>query len=464
MRLDDVFSSRYSFEYDKLIPLTSIQSEADKNVKGDEVYIIEYTEAEWRKKYPTIDPAYVFYAPVLVSSCVIYYDEKKHIWLNLPIMVGFDSGESLNNNSMLQKFIENFPNILKKYEESSANGNWLELLLGMPDSMQMPTIYKLIEENGPKPEYYELFKNLYPLGNCFTSMFPNDFAEKLMEAKSEEQKNETKAALSHLDGDIIRVYRGEANQSADSNTALSWTENVNVAHMFALKSGAAPRIVTGEVRKENVLEYFEGKEKEIVVIPGSVTITKVEELFDLSDETVLDIVRSINPIFQKTKQHIKKLYSEVKPGNQGHDEAHSIRVLFLALILGKLEGVSNTQLRKLADAAAYHDIGRNNDVTDEKHGENSVKIYNKQKLFGANKTTVFLIQNHCVDDTVGMNRAADAQEQKLLAIFKDADALDRLRFGFFADSKDALDVQQLRTKNAKKMISVAYASLKELDT
>ena len=60
-----------------------------------------------------------------------------------------------------------------------------------------------------------------------------------------------------------------------------------------------------------------------------------------------------------------------------------------------------------------------------------------------------IIKYHCLPDEIGRSEI-DKRYQKLFDVFKDADALDRVRFGI----RD-LDINQLRTPEAKSMTMVA---------
>ena len=450
MTLNDVFGSIYSMKLSDLIPLTSIQTEEDKKNHKDGYYFI-FTESEWEKTYTMIPATRIFYAPLLTCTPMVYFNPETYVWLNLMIFPG-DSKDSLNNPESIFRVIQNAEGIAKQ-------GKWESLLFAMPSAVQMEVLYRMMTcaaDENRRADIYALFKAYYPLGDFFTWMLPDDFALKFMAAKSEAQKEETRKALDSIEGDTIRVYRGAADKSAAPEKALSWSKDINIAYMFALKAGKHPKILIGDVRKESVLECFDGKEKEIAVIPGSVNIKKVENLYDEDSPEVVNSAKAVAPIFAKAKAEIQKLYAD-KAGREegGHDMAHSVRVLAFALILGYLEGLSGTQLRKLAQAAAYHDVGRDDDGSDYGHGERSAKIYKKAKSFRANSSVAYLIRCHCIPDSNALDMAACEMDKKLLCVLKDADALDRLRFGPVGYGDDTLDVLQLRLEHSKKFVYAA---------
>lgn len=82
----------------------------------------------------------------------------------------------------------------------------------------------------------------------------------------------------------------------------------------------------------------------------------------------------------------------------------------------------------------YHDVGRINEDVDDLHGAASAKIYEKE-VSAPDTITSFLVQYHCIDDNISMQAMkslgfkAEEKVKLLYNILKDADALDRTRFG-----------------------------------
>ena len=66
-------------------------------------------------------------------------------------------------------------------------------------------------------------------------------------------------------------------------------------------------------------------------------------------------------------------------------------------------------------------------------------------------TALRIIRNHCLPD--------EKEEYILLSIFKDADALDRVRF---ADVQSALNPKYLRTTEAKRLVGFARMLLSQI--
>lgn len=153
-----------------------------------------------------------------------------------------------------------------------------------------------------------------------------------------------------------------------------------------------------------------------------------------------------------------------------HTQGHCERVLMHALRIGEARHVTDRQMRALAHASIFHDSRRKDNYLDTGHGERAAEYY-KAFCGGANgdeaggedyKDMGFLpeayaaVWYHDRDDTLGeqyiRERAgtdADAWLE-VYHIFKDADALDRLRLGTWC-----LDPKFLRTDESKGMMGFA---------
>lgn len=163
------------------------------------------------------------------------------------------------------------------------------------------------------------------------------------------------------------------------------------------------------------------------------------------------------------RERIRRLYDRHGKGEAGkHDMVHSARVLFLALSIiqaGRIK-LSRKELEQLSEAIIYHDIGRDNDEVDDAHDAAIRKVYERQYL---DPTVSFRIEYHCLDD----RRAQDylthssikgkSRAWLLYQMLKDADALDRVRFGIFA-----LDVNFLRLSISHKLVPLAVAGVHQI--
>ena len=204
-----------------------------------------------------------------------------------------------------------------------------------------------------------------------------------------------------------------------------------------------------------------GNEEEIIVEPGKVNIQERNLLLTPDSDEMCVLTDDVLPVYQTYRQKLKKLYQKHANGLSGHDAEHSLRVLLLALLLAAKCNVSKAEMKQIAEAAIYHDIGRVDESANASHGKLSEIIYEKDG--GKDKAVAFLIRNHCVDDETAHNELiglfsfkTQKRVEVLYGILKDADALDRVRFGFAINPmSDGLDVRYLRNAFAKKLVFFA---------
>ena len=140
-------------------------------------------------------------------------------------------------------------------------------------------------------------------------------------------------------------------------------------------------------------------------------------------------------------------------------------MLIHALFLSKLKGLSVADRNILCTAALWHDTGRKNDGYCGEHGYSGYTNYKNDCMSASEKPddiVSFLIKYHCRSDAeeyaeIATNPVLNAQKERvtmLYNIFKDADALDRLRF-------NDLDVKYLRLAYSKELIPYATFLLEE---
>jgi len=137
-----------------------------------------------------------------------------------------------------------------------------------------------------------------------------------------------------------------------------------------------------------------------------------------------------------------------------HGVAHSKRVMILAETLAAIHGCTKREIVALRKASAYHDIGRVDNSADTKHGFASAqKVIYRGLLSNSSvdQDVISLIEQHCLADS--------RKDHILIRIFKDADALDRVRFG---NQDCGLDVWYLRTGHAKQLVGFAHMLLRQI--
>ncbi|EEH95968.2 HD domain-containing protein [Enterobacter cloacae complex sp. RIVM_C039474] len=155
------------------------------------------------------------------------------------------------------------------------------------------------------------------------------------------------------------------------------------------------------------------------------------------------------------------------PDSHWHGVDHTLRVLIFTLVLGHRKGLRPDELETLSLAAAFHDTCRQDEWTDPGHGERAAYYYQRfceEKGAEPDVMARFLMHYHDRDDSIGLARIAALHRPGeravlLYQIFKDADALDRFRL-----APDALDISQLRTREALELIPFSQQLLKTMTT
>lgn len=264
----------------------------------------------------------------------------------------------------------------------------------------------------------------------------------------------------------MTIYRGEGSKSTPYEKSFSWTTSYKAACFFACRipSLENSRIITAHVSKCDIIEYFPNdEEKEVLVPPAAVKDRKVDTLYGINALT--DEIQACFPLYQRYRSRISTLYDAYGRANdEEHDAEHTLRVLFDALLLVQVQGIALTkkESHQLCDAILYHDIGRTNDDVDDSHGAKSNDIY-YDAVPECNSATAFLIEYHCLDDRKALAdlKASNIRNKErvwlLYTILKDADALDRVRFGM-----RAVDPKYFRNEMAHKLLPTAQSCVGQL--
>lgn len=206
---------------------------------------------------------------------------------------------------------------------------------------------------------------------------------------------------------------------------------------------------------------LDNKEKEILAVPDIPFDVTVERLIGPDSPLVMP-PRYLDE-YRKGIEQIRRLYKLHRKDGTDHGQLHSARVLFLALAIiqaGKIK-LNLTERTQLLTSIVFHDIGRRNDGADDSHGKASRGVYENNAGSSADPAVCFLIEYHCLADDLAEEylKVSDVIRAKkrtwlLYQILKDADALDRVRFGIYD-----LDVNQLRLPITHKLVPLAVAAV-----
>ncbi|WP_129738738.1 HD domain-containing protein [Massilimicrobiota timonensis] len=260
--------------------------------------------------------------------------------------------------------------------------------------------------------------------------------------------------------ETVTIYRGEGDKSTPVEKALSWTLSKEVAFFFACKnSNTGSSIYTAQIKREAILDYLDDRnEEEILAFPEDVKILNKVDLpsvMEVSD-TYPQEFANVQYVFQ----HICEEYNEIIKGILDKTFEHGINHLYRVSILSGMihelvredyDDLNDTTLIHVMKAGLFHDIGRENDEEDTEHGKRSIELLDKHHIH-IRKDMRQIIEYHCKDDSLFPE--CSSQMKILYQILKDADALDRVRFGI-----RALNTRYLRLDISKSLVFFAYQLL-----
>lgn len=142
-------------------------------------------------------------------------------------------------------------------------------------------------------------------------------------------------------------------------------------------------------------------------------------------------------------------------GGDEHGRLHEKRVLMLSLLLADALDLSKADMEVLANVAAWHDTGRVTDNEEPTHGYASAIKY-ENSTYRPSNIVSFICEYHSLDDEKAYNEIEHTEKinkkryRLLYDVFKDADALDRIRFGI-----QDIDNKYFRNDISKRFILIA---------
>lgn len=457
MNLDELMLKVKDVSLSALVWQEDVLTEEDKEKYNKNGCFIKYTKSEFESLFPELPVGCICYGTVLSGTSCLYFNRETLAVLNVPI--------DYNEGKDFLCGLENLVSAIKEQESQVANGNFGSSLLALQDSMRIEYFNMLIDKGKPVNNLYELFINMFSLGDYGFAAMTDDVFDRIVASKTDKQKRETESALSGMP-DVLTIYRGQTKVGTPVEKAHSWTLDRNVANFFATRRGQdKAEIITATVNKKDVIEYISDRgEAEVLVRYKDLTIVGTTELYGL--ETLNRLIPAVNPRYQKFKEELYTIPFDYE--SELHGRLHSARVLIHTLFLSKLKGLSVADRNILCIAALWHDTGRKNDYYCEQHGYSGYSNYKDDCLGASEKpdnVVAFLIKYHSRPDAEGYaeiatNPVLNAQKERvtmLYNVFKDADALDRVRLGI----RD-LDVNQLRCPESHNLTLVARICLEQI--
>ena len=355
---------------------------------------------------------------------------------------------------MIKALDEIVPSSVLIAEKHAREGKFYLMIHDFPDRMRFQYLKMVLESGRNDVDIYKLFLNVYFSSDFGFNEFGTELIRYVIQQRSKESILETQDKIKNLPEKMC-LYRGEGSKSTPHEKAFSWTTDINCAYKFACRYGEdSAKIITAEAHRDDIIEYVTTvNENEIFIDPENVRV--ISELQLKGINFLSQEIDELSDVFLEYKGLLQSI--RFTKDLTEHGKEHALRVLLLCLIMGDCYGLSLEDQSKLELAAIFHDSKRVNDYEDRKHGEDGA-IYFTETTLISSTIVEFLCKYHSIPDEEGIRAIGDLPysperlEEILLLynIFKDADALDRVRFGF-----NDLDVNMLRTPLARELPLVA---------
>lgn len=458
--LNSVLLNAKNNSFDALVPLTSVLTEADKRNLINNGYaiseILTLDEFKKRIKNDAFPFDKIFYTPSIgFEAC--YFNSETLAVCPLSLFNLFHN-PVMSVEQTASKYISMFSMV----ESDAALEQFEKCAYSLPDRMAMEYVQTVIRKKlDIVKDLYDMFFSVYSYVDYGFTSVDKDVMDTIVLRKTPAQKRATTKRLTKYPEEIT-IYRGENSESTPHSSAYSWTLDENVANFFAARRGVkSGNIVSGKVKKSDVIEIIlDRNESEIVVSPEKVYDIKSYDLYGMDYFNKHIIKPVLLDVYRRYSKRIDII--PFAKGGDEHGRLHEKRVLMLSLLLADALGLSKGDMEVLATVAAWHDTGRDNDGVDETHGFAGMKRY-EASTSNPDSTVRFICQYHCIDDDIAYaelektNIRDKARCKLLFDIFKDADALDRVRF----DLRD-IDIDCLRNDISKQFVLIARIILENL--
>ena len=457
LTVSDILLKNGTARLEDFYPLAKVKTASDKEKLLSQGYNPGYTVSEWPYPLPADK---IYYSRHLIPSTYYYDLDNEAIPIALCLNIyGTEQLPVIKDTSQFCKYILDFAASLRNPNKDKI----FSYLFNQDDGIRSELLAEYIRRSAPSPALYDLFLRLYTITDYSAGVYGADLLQKLASGRSDEQIDRMNSALADYPEELP-IYRGEAEGSTDYRQAFSWSLDINTAFFFACRHGDQnhARIIRARNNKKDIIALnLDNKENEIIAVPGVPFEVTVERLIGPDSPLVMP-PRYLDE-YRKGIEQIRCLYKLHRKDGRGHGQVHSARVLFLALAIiqaGKIK-LELRELTQLSTAIIFHDIGRKNDRMDDGHGKAGREVYEKNARSSADPAVCFLIEYHCLKDTLAEEylKTTDMIRTRkrtwlLYQILKDADALDRVRFGIYD-----LDVNQLRLPISHKLIPLAVAAV-----
>lgn len=379
---------------------------------------------------------------------VVYFDKDNYVIFKLTSAI-----LSHTPKEKVQQLINHIMADIKEYGLESP-----KVFIGVPSEFQMSLIDYYLTNNDIKD--YKSFIELYTYNEYNFSQLSKDKLHTIFGSPHEKIGQDIIDSLPRT----VTIYRGEGDASTPTKKAMSWSLSRDIAAFFACKnSDEKATIIEAKVRREHILDIInERDEEEVLVYPENVKIvkrTKLPSIDDISNKYAQEFV-NVQFVFETLMEKYINDIKDKTRSSHDHNFEHLQRVCILSGLIHEISRkkysvLNDKSLIDVMTAAIWHDIARENDNEDNEHGKRAAEFLSKSDFPFINERILQIVEYHCLDDS--QFPVTDKVTKLLYQILKDADALDRVRFGI-----KALDTSYLRLGISKTLIFFAHQMLSSI--
>lgn len=453
MAVDKLIYQLYDRNIEDLLPITKVQSYYDVTRYSKQGYVTLPFE-NFKEVFPDIQENYIkhlYYEPSAFNE-ILYYDLNNMLLFSTRIFIINNKFEDMTIRN--KQANEKIKQIIFEFKQIYEDHNFSALHLMIPEAYQIEFINKILYKIADEHKY-TLFLKFYCNVDYGTHKLTMETLKTIWKSKSESQLKDTMKELDNISSDdSLHVYRGIGDKSI--TTAYSFTLSHDIARFFAFRlsnSANSVGIVEGTIKKSDVIAYITNRnENEIIALPENIDRKCYTEYYSIDSFMNKEILITFTTQKEFFLYTLDQLSIKLKKSQR--DDQHMLRVLLLTIIMAEYYKIKEQYLSTLYIAAMFHDIGRDNNSKDEKHGSNGYKLICQinQKL-KHNSLLEKLMTYHCKPDEQALKDDCfiNDDEMQLYMILKDADALDRQRFGL-----KHLKIKYLRLDFARELLFAAF--------
>lgn len=234
MDINDIFIIEHSNSTLKLTPLIDLNNKEFKKLISDyELDINKFYQVEGK----------------LFPYC--YMDNTVYIEI---FQMSKDAFEFMHVKERINQ-------ITREHRECIETKNFRKLFILIDKPFRFEWYQKLFNDI-PEDKRHLIFKRIYSSSEYGFNNLDKDFVKEIF------KNNIIDKNL--FNDEIITIYRGEAGKSTPCTKAYSWTTDLEVAEWFSNRFDGDGIIYRGKVNINDILDYFDNNESEVLVLPENV--------------------------------------------------------------------------------------------------------------------------------------------------------------------------------------------------